>query len=140
MVDILTPYVVLNLISFIDLLNANLPILFRIGTMHVVATNIVIWIRTLIKESLEEIEEYEVELPKHMESLENIDDKQNCDILLERMLQMEQMKEVCREHSRNFLPNDILSKSSPYLYPFIIEYSLIGASVAYIMSNHIGFM
>ncbi len=108
--------------------------------MHVVATNIVIWIRTLIKESLEEIEEYEVELPKHMESLENIDDKQNCDILLERMLQMEQMKEVCREHSRNFLPNDILSKSSPYLYPFIIEYSLIGASVAYIMSNHIGFM
>ena len=33
---------------------------FRIGIMHVVATNIIIWIRTLIKESLEEIEEYEV--------------------------------------------------------------------------------
>ena len=30
--------------------------------MHVVATNIIIWIRTLIKESLEEIEEYEVRL------------------------------------------------------------------------------
>ena len=29
--------------------------------MHVVATNIIIWIRTLIKESLEEIEEYELE-------------------------------------------------------------------------------
>ena len=29
--------------------------------MHVVATNIIIWIRTLIKESLEEIEEYEIE-------------------------------------------------------------------------------
>ena len=29
--------------------------------MHVVATNIIIWIRTLIKESLEEINEYENE-------------------------------------------------------------------------------
>ena len=29
--------------------------------MHVVATNIIIWIRTLIKESLEEINEYEIE-------------------------------------------------------------------------------
>ena len=49
------------------------------------------------------------------------------------------MKEKCEEFSRNFLGQDILSKSSTYLYPFIIEFSLIGASVAYIMSNHIGF-
>ena len=34
---------------------------FRMGTMHVVATNIILWIRTLIKESLEEIEEFEIE-------------------------------------------------------------------------------
>ena len=34
---------------------------FRIGLMHVVAANIILWIRTLIKESLEEIEEYEFE-------------------------------------------------------------------------------
>ena len=33
--------------------------------MHLVATNIIIWIRTLIKESLEEIEEYEVEKTRH---------------------------------------------------------------------------
>ena len=35
--------------------------IFRVGIMHVVATNIIIWIRTLIKESLEEINEYEIE-------------------------------------------------------------------------------
>ena len=29
--------------------------------MHVVASNIILWIRTLIKESLEEIEEFEIE-------------------------------------------------------------------------------
>ena len=38
---------------------------YRIGIMHVVATNIIIWIRTLIKESLEEIEEYEIEETEH---------------------------------------------------------------------------
>ena len=30
--------------------------------MHVMATNIILWIRTLIKESMEEIEEYETEV------------------------------------------------------------------------------
>ena len=39
--------------------------LYRIGIMHVVATNIIIWVRTLIKESLEEIEEYEIEETEH---------------------------------------------------------------------------
>ena len=40
---------------------------FRYGTMHVVATNIILWIRTLIKESLEEISEIEAE---HLEEKE----------------------------------------------------------------------
>ena len=39
----------------------NVIFFFRIGLMHVVAANIILWIRTLIKESLEEIEEYEFE-------------------------------------------------------------------------------
>lgn len=34
---------------------------FRLGLMHVVATNIIVWIRTLIKESLHEITESEEE-------------------------------------------------------------------------------
>lgn len=32
----------------------------------------------------------------------------------------------------------IVQDSAPYLYPFIIEYSLIGAAVIYIMWRHIG--
>ena len=62
----------------------------------------------------------------------------HCDFLYVRMQKMEELKSECMEHSSNFLPENILSLSSPYLYPFIIEYSLIGASVAYIMSKHIG--
>merc|ERR1719203_780183 len=103
----------------------------RVGIMHVVATNIIIWIRTLIKESLEEINEYEIEenserssstsLSKNNED-ENSDG--HCDFLYFRMKKMEELKEECMEHSSSFLPENILSLSSPYLYPFIIEYSL----------------
>lgn len=32
----------------------------------------------------------------------------------------------------------IVKDSAPYLYPFIIEYSLIGAAVIYVMWKHIG--
>lgn len=32
----------------------------------------------------------------------------------------------------------IVQDSTPYLYPFIIEYSLIGAAVIYVMWKHIG--
>jgi hypothetical protein len=39
----------------------------RYGTMHVVATNIVLWIRTLIKETMEEITEIS-EIHLHKES------------------------------------------------------------------------
>ena len=34
-----------------------MPPASRYGTMHVVATNIVLWIRTLIKETMEEVSE-----------------------------------------------------------------------------------
>lgn len=33
---------------------------------------------------------------------------------------------------------NIVTESTPYLYPFIIEYSLIGAAVIYVMWKHIG--
>lgn len=32
----------------------------------------------------------------------------------------------------------IVQETAPYLYPFIIEYSLIGAAVIYVMWKHIG--
>jgi len=40
--------------------------------MHVVATNIILWIRTLIKETLEEISEIEEEHQKEEEAHLNI--------------------------------------------------------------------
>ena len=65
---------------------------------------------------------------------------QQCDFILQRAIQMEKYKEKCNEpeHSEKFLPENILSLTSPYFFPFVIEFSLIGASVFYIMSNHVG--
>lgn len=33
---------------------------------------------------------------------------------------------------------NIVQQAAPYLFPFIIEYSLIGAAVIYVMWKHIG--
>ena len=101
--------------------------------MHVVATNVIIWFRTLIKESLDEIEEYEVEEGAHSAN-------GTCDFLLLRMQTIERRKTFCEKFTSDLLSDDVLSTSSPYLYPFIIEFALIGASVLLIMSNHIGKM
>ena len=46
--------------------HVNSMILFsRFGTMHVFCTNVILWIRTLIKESLLEIDESEEEAHRH---------------------------------------------------------------------------
>ena len=122
------------------------------------ATNIILWIRTLIKESMEEIEEYETEVGffafslkgsiiwnfwlcfQKAERLTENHDTQQCDILIKRLESMEKLKEECNEFQTKILPENILSITSPYFFPFVIEFSLIGASVFYIMSNHIGVM
>ena len=107
---------------------------------------------------MEEIEEYETEVIfssflfkvskicnfwiyfQKAERLTENHDTQQCDILIKRLESMEKLKEECQEFQTKILPENILSKSSPYFFPFVIEFSLIGASVFYIMSNHIGVM
>jgi hypothetical protein len=47
------------------------------------------------------------------------------------------LEEVCEEFRQNIL-GETITMTTPYLYPFIIEFALIGASVTFVMSNHIG--
>ncbi|KAG6448048.1 hypothetical protein O3G_MSEX005308 [Manduca sexta] len=174
-------------------------VIARFGLMHVVATNICVWIRTLVLESLKEITDYHVKNPqgvpgegvlgkvirKHtlrhsgkvfgaattaattivstamttaktagdqlinmvtttataptttsttnnksteiFESFESL----NPAALIANI----DNSTVC---GRNPIMGTIVSDSAPYLYPFIIEYSLIGAAVIYVMWKHIG--
>jgi hypothetical protein len=61
----------------------------------------------------------------------------SCNDFLSRLNASEQAEKICEEFRQNIL-GDLIKTTSPFLYPFIIEFALIGASVAYLMSNHIG--
>lgn len=39
---------------------------------------------------------------------------------------------------RNYIMGDIVTFAAPYLYPFVVEYSLIAAAVIYAMWRNIG--
>lgn len=89
----------------------------RFGMMHIVATNLILWIRTLVYESVEEIAKIQSEMNDTLEVLKSTTN--------------------CSQH-RHQVVQDVLTKAAPYLFPFIIEYLLIGAGVAFLMDRHIG--
>ncbi|XP_047485718.1 proton channel OtopLc-like isoform X3 [Penaeus chinensis] len=150
-------------------MNARLNIhkfkfLARFGLMHIVATNLCVWVRTLVRESLKEINEFKVSQGQRGEDymiLEGIRRAlANRGLLapnrylynLDEFVEMQEINETLQQESswvteedivnrtcgRVEIMGSIVSDSAPYLYPFIIEYSLIGASVLYIMWKHIG--
>ena len=85
----------------------------KFGMMHIVATNVCIVIRTLVKESAKEI--ITTDHGKHAESNESTE---NC--------------------TRRDIIGDTMENASIYLFPFIIEYSIIGSAVLYSMWKNIG--
>ena len=111
--------------------------------MHVVATNVILWIRTLIKESLHEIVESEkilgeinwVHAAAHAGGGSKAGD--GCNLFFDRIREAEEDDEACKD-SRNEILGEALHESSPYLFPFVIEYVLIGASVLFVMWRHVG--
>ncbi|XP_026746625.1 proton channel OtopLc-like isoform X4 [Trichoplusia ni] len=174
-------------------------VIARFGLMHVVATNICVWIRTLVLESLKEITDYHVKNPqgyagegvlgkvirKHTlrhsgkvfgaastaattiastvittakttgEQLINVVTSStatpsttpttmtNSSEIFESFDGLNPAALIANIDNttvcgRNPIMGTIVSDSAPYLYPFIIEYSLIGAAVIYVMWKHIG--
>ena len=65
------------------------------------------------------------------------DDGTLTDSFIDKIKEMKFEKSGCSEFHSKILGERLLG-STPYFYPFIVEFALIGASVAYIMSNHIG--
>ena len=61
----------------------------------------------------------------------------NCSVLAERIREYEERRLECLEFENDIL-GDAVIKSSPYLYPFVIEFALIGASVMFVMWRHVG--
>ncbi|XP_040580037.1 proton channel OtopLc isoform X2 [Lepeophtheirus salmonis] len=87
----------------------------KFGMMHVIATNVCMVIRTLVKESAKEIfKSGSVDHPLNSNKVPE-NECEKLDII-----------------------GDTFEHSSIYLFPFIIEYSIIGCAVIYQMWSHIG--
>ncbi|XP_026746631.1 proton channel OtopLc-like isoform X5 [Trichoplusia ni] len=117
-------------------------VIARFGLMHVVATNICVWIRTLVLESLKEITDYHVKNPQGYAG-EGVLGMTNSSEIFESFDGLNPAALIANIDNttvcgRNPIMGTIVSDSAPYLYPFIIEYSLIGAAVIYVMWKHIG--
>lgn len=60
-----------------------------------------------------------------------------CNIIGERIRIAHQIYEQCHLYHDDIL-GTTLTDTSPFLYPFVIEYALIGASVFFVMWRHVG--
>lgn len=138
-------------------------VIARFGLMHIVATNLCVWIRTLVLESLKEISVY---LDRNMTTVAPgfalggnefirisakpaafhpaptpnpvINWDQFGDSPLAPAALVDHRSLSSENCERTNIMGTIVQDSAPYLFPFIIEYSLIGAAVIYVMWCHIG--
>ncbi|XP_075212570.1 proton channel OtopLc-like isoform X4 [Lycorma delicatula] len=132
-------------------------VIARFGLMHIVATNLCVWIRTLVFESLKEITGY---LQKRNETLptssivKNLNREYSLLVMTKSPIFWDEIGEsplapaaLVSSNGTSIDPEtcgrvnimgNIVQDSAPYLFPFIIEYSLIGAAVIYVMWRHIG--
>ena len=97
-------------------------ILAKFGMMHIIATNSCLVIRTLVKESAKEME-HSSALQLSNNSLEDHDHDAGA--------QTHESVDHLACCQRIHIIGETIENSSIYLYPFIIEYSIIGISVVY---------
>ncbi|KAK7871321.1 hypothetical protein R5R35_007585 [Gryllus longicercus] len=124
-------------------------VLARFGLMHVVATNLCVWIRTLVLESLKEITALQ---NTTLSSFEENSSAFNSSFPLGQFGDplppaaflssfngtTTSPTTTLEDCGRINIMGTIVQDSAPYLFPFIIEYSFIGAAVIYVMWRHIG--
>ena len=84
--------------------------------MHVFCTNVILWIRTLIKESLLEIDESEEEAHRH-EHEEGVEpeyfpghDHGDCSILEGRLKALRNISEFCKDHRTEYIGEEVIIK------------------------------
>ena len=103
--------------------------LFRFGCMHLLATNLNMWLHVVVKESISEINHAEHEQEQHGQA--NLTIFQYSD---------EDGPPACDGSDSEILGYQKISQINVYLYPFAIEFTLIGAIFFYTMYKKIGYM
>ncbi|KAJ8321933.1 hypothetical protein KUTeg_000404 [Tegillarca granosa] len=108
--------------------NSKYPSLARFGLMHMSATNICVWFRVIVVETLNSIAEANHFIAK-----------------AEQTHVINGISPHSDPHPNEELScywsdsiGKILMAASPYLYPFCVEYSLICAAILYVMWQNVG--
>ena len=100
-------------------------IYFRWGCMHLVGTNISLWIHIVVKESILEINH-----------AEHITDSSNS--TYGTVGESDDDPPFCDGFESDILGDGTLSNVNPFLFPLAIEFALIGAIFFYHMFTKIG--
>ncbi|EEB11451.1 predicted protein [Pediculus humanus corporis] len=123
----------------------------RFGFMHLAATNLALWIRLVIWESGNEWTHYvflsindknyesDVPTPLHLRSFPKFITRVDKDSLPYHVVSNEHINQVVSLHqclNTNSL-GQLWTSSMPFLYPFIIQFSIIAAAVTYIMGQNV---
>ncbi|CAG0913454.1 unnamed protein product [Notodromas monacha] len=102
----------------------------RFGLMHVIATNICVWLRTIVREGLKDFTKYYVD---------NYNGPSEDHLIMSSgNVTLEEMMEKNLTCERVPIMGSIRNDAAPYLYPIVVEYSLIAAVVLFVMWLHIG--
>ncbi|XP_033743526.1 proton channel OtopLc-like [Pecten maximus] len=109
--------------------------LARFGLMHMVATNLCVWVENIVRETLREIETYNFRQRKegtwispHVLNNESVPMVQNGSGTSVGVVRC----------NGNSLMKSVVESSGPYLYPCSVEYSIIFAGILYVMWKNIG--
>ena len=118
----------------------KLKTLARFGLMHMLATNLCLWFKIMVTESLHEIHEYEEAehstiAPTKYKHEKRFGNSSHNDLRF-----------VAKIHKRSpeasgypMSPiEELQERAMPFLLPLIIEYTLICTSVIYLMWKHVG--
>ena len=106
----------------------------HLGLMHLVATNLVLWMRTVIRES---IHEFHVRLLPAFHILENGEGDHHgnqggqsveADHGLKFTMYNNQIELCMKMYADDDFVTSILKSSSPFLYAFIVEFSLVAVT------------
>ncbi|XP_041359049.1 proton channel OtopLc-like [Gigantopelta aegis] len=135
----------------------SFKIISRFGFMHMIATNLCVWLGNIVDETLHEIHESEAHSESHSESPggSHIGSHSTSGPILHLTLRevkngshvvtsankstLSQSATLQQQYyRRDGLMGSVVVESSPYLYPCSIEYSLICAAVLYVMWTNIG--
>lgn len=121
--------------------------LSHLGLKHVIATNAVIWIRTILKESIMEFSEVDEEQDKAVVAVEaaefhEFEMEHNSSSLLKELgdfVRTLQTEDSCYEalEEQGNMSHLIIKKSAPVLFPFLIEFVLIGWTMFINMWNSV---